>query len=114
MMKVLVNTNFKLAEKREFIATLASAIVEANGDKLAYKNEEIPYKPNEWDNSFWTIDAGNDWKIKFFEDNDNVFEIIHRYQINDKNNTQYSAVNEAVKSLAGFLAYRLSGKLVIE
>lgn len=112
-MQVLVKTKFNVTEKREFIATLASAMVEASGEKSPYKREGLPYKPNDWDDSFWTIDSGNDWKIKFYSEDKSIFEIIHRYQIND-NRTEYSSVNEAVKSLAGLLAYRLSGKVEIK
>ncbi len=113
-MKVLVKTNFNLNDKREMIATLAHAMVDARGDKRSFMNEGIPYKPNEWDDSFWTVDAGNDWKVKFYEDDNTVFEVIHRYQIHDKTRTEYSSVNEGVKSLAGLLAYRLNAKVIIE
>lgn len=88
-------------------------MVEASGDKPAYKNEGLPYKPNELNDSFWTIDSGNDWKIKFYKEDNSIFEIIHHYQIND-NKTEYSSVNEAVKSLAGLLAYRLNGTVEIQ
>lgn len=112
-MKVLVKTKFSLSKQREMVATMAHAMVDARGDKLSFGNVGIPYKPNDWDDSFWTIDAGNDWKIKFYSEDNSIFEIIHRYQIND-NRTEYSSVNEAVKSLAGLLAYRLSGKVEIK
>ncbi len=36
-----------------------------------------PYKPNENDDSFWTIDSNNDWKVKFH--NDTEFELAYRY-----------------------------------
>lgn len=111
-MKVIVKTKISTKEYREVIVNLASEIVEARGQKNSYKNEGIPYKPNEWDDSFWTIDSGNDWKIKFHDEQS--FEVIHRYQINDKTRTDYSSVNEAVKSLAGLLAYKLNGMVFIE
>lgn len=38
-----------------------------------------PYKPNINDDSFWTIDANNDWKVKF--NGDAEFELIYRYEI---------------------------------
>lgn len=25
----------------------------------------IPYMPNEGDDTFWTLDSGNDWKVTF-------------------------------------------------
>ena len=53
--------------------------------------------------------------IKFSDTSINTFEVIHRYQINDRSRSnEYSGVNEAVKSLAGFLAYKLSGTVVVE
>lgn len=39
-----------------------------------------PYKPNENDDYFWTLDAGNDWKLKFFENYPDRFAITFRYQ----------------------------------
>lgn len=111
-MKVIVQTKISTKDNRELIVNLASEIVEARGLKNSYKNEGIPYKPNEWDDSFWTIDAGNDWKIKFHDEHS--FEVIHRYQINDKTRTEYSAVNEGVKGLANLLAYKLNGKVIVE
>lgn len=38
-----------------------------------------PYKPNEWDDSFWTLDQGNDYKLKFLSDEPNKVELRHRY-----------------------------------
>jgi hypothetical protein len=37
-----------------------------------------PYKPNENDDSFWTIDSNNDWKVKFHSDTE--FELVYRYE----------------------------------
>ena len=118
-MKVLVTTKsqFSLSkdETRRFIATLASSIIEARGDGFPSRTNGLPYMPNEGDTSFWTVDSGNDWKIKFSDTSINTFEVIHRYQINDRSRSnEYSGVNEAVKSLAGFLAYKLSGTVVVE
>lgn len=59
-----------------------------------------PYKPNEHDDSFWTVDAGNDWKIKFYDDKPKEVEIIHRY------NNQ-----EAITALSTWIAYRTSGRV---
>ncbi len=42
-----------------------------------------PYKPNKSDDSFWRIDGGNNWKVKFHCDKnsgcDNIFELVYRY-----------------------------------
>ena len=62
---------------------------------------DIPYMPNEGDSTFWTIDMGNNWKIKFFDDEPDVFEVIHRYQN-----------KQAIAALAGWLAFRLGGKIL--
>lgn len=37
----------------------------------------VPYKPNKNDDSFWTIDGNNNWKVKFYSDE--IFELIYRY-----------------------------------
>lgn len=60
--------------------------------------EGIPYKPNEHDDSFWTVDDGNDWKVKFFNDDLNLIEIIHRYRN-----------KEAINNLTYWLSYRIGG-----
>lgn len=39
-----------------------------------------PYKPNKDDDYFWVLDVGNDWKLKFFENYPDRFEITYRYQ----------------------------------
>ena len=62
--------------------------------------KDLPYKPNKHDNTFWTLDIGNDWKVKFFPDEPNTMEIIHRY-----------GNKEAIKALASWVAYRTGGKL---
>lgn len=38
-----------------------------------------PYMPNEGNDLFWTIDQGNDYKIKFFDDDSSKVELVHRY-----------------------------------
>lgn len=79
---------------------------------IAPWREFPPYTPNESDDSVWTLDAGNDWKMLFIDD---TFELRHRYQINDRARAhEYSAVNEGVKSLAGWLAYRLDGRVTVD
>jgi len=39
-----------------------------------------PYRPNPSDFYYWTLDSGNNWKVKFYEDNQTI-EIYHRYQM---------------------------------
>jgi hypothetical protein len=38
-----------------------------------------PYKPNKDNYLFWTLDQGNDYKVKFFRDKPCELELIHRY-----------------------------------
>jgi hypothetical protein len=47
-------------------------------DRTDYK---IPYMPNFGDTTFWTVDRGNDIKLKFFDEDRTRIEIIHRYDI---------------------------------
>lgn len=44
----------------------------------------IPYMPNDGDTLFWTLDSGNDWKLKFFEKEPNVFEVYQRYHAGEE------------------------------
>lgn len=60
-----------------------------------------PYKPNEQDDSLWTLDQGNDWKVKFHDKR--KMEVIHRYH------------NEsATKALSLWIAYRTGGIILNE
>lgn len=59
-----------------------------------------PYRPNDADWDFWTVDQGNDWKLKFLADN--AVQVRHRY-----------SNGEAMTSLAGWLAYRTGGEVVL-
>jgi hypothetical protein len=62
----------------------------------------LPYKPNEHDDCYWTLDHGNDWKVKF-DLEDNSIEIIHRYK------------NEnATKGLTLWVAYLLDAEEVVD
>lgn len=109
-MKVTVtvkNWDMSSPANREHLATLASQLLGVSGYAYTH-SKDIPYMPNEGDTSYWTLDAGNDWKIKFLDTN--TFELIQRYQINDCSRAhEVHKVNEGVKALAGFLAYRLNG-----
>lgn len=80
-------------EKRQEIASLISGTIEAG----RYRDTFVPYMPMEHDSSFWTLDTGNDWKLKFEEDK-TVFEIFHRYHD-----------EMATEGLVKWIAYRLGG-----
>lgn len=78
-MKVKGKIQYSTAEKREHFARFLSTLVDGNGvSNYNFK----PYKPNENDSFFWTIDTSNNWKVKFYEDEPNSFALIHRYQNN--------------------------------
>lgn len=84
------------ARTREEIAKLAAATVDAGLGRA-----DTPYKPNDDDDTFWTVDQGNDWKLKFSEFDPSVFMVEHRYR--DKS---------AVEGLTRWLAYRLGAELI--
>lgn len=84
---------FKSAQSKQDMANYVSSTVEAGNSGFN------PYKPNDWDDTFWTVDSGNDWKIKFIDDS--TMEVIHRYHN-----------KEAIFGLATWVAYRTGGKLI--
>lgn len=89
----MIISRYKLntSENREGMAKYISSIIE-RGKRC----DSLPYKPNENDDYFWTLDSGNDWKVKFFEDSLLSFEIVHRY------NNQ-----KATYALSLWIAYRI-------
>jgi hypothetical protein len=100
-----------LPDTRRIIADLASSIISANW----WQGRSFePYMPNDGDTTFWTLDYGNDWKLKFTDDH-HTFEVLHCYQINDQTRKlEYSDVNEKVKDLANELAGRMVGTTAID
>lgn len=62
-----------------------------------------PWKPNEHDDEFWKVDAGNDWSITFFPVNKNLFEIKYRYDLNNI---------KQVPALANWLVVRLDAQII--
>ncbi len=46
-------------------------------DLISHQFEFEPYMTTEGDHSYWTVDPGNDWKIKFIDNK--TFQLIHRY-----------------------------------
>jgi hypothetical protein len=103
-----------IPDVHRYIATLASRMLEARGDN-SFPRSDVPYTPNDGDPTFWTLDAGNDWKVQFPEGTVSSFEVWHRYQLNDEaRKDEPNAVNDAVKALAGLLAYRLGGTVTVQ
>lgn len=94
----LKNADFESEWNRVQFANQLSCHVEGAGPEAGFR----PYCPNENDTWFWTIDSGNDWKVKFFEDDPNAFEIIYRYQC---------AANQFEEALAGWLKVRMRAEI---
>lgn len=59
--------------------------------------------PNEGDTTYWTLDGGNNWKLKFYPEQPEVFEIIYRYQCE---------ANPFEEALAGWLKVRIHAEPV--
>jgi hypothetical protein len=77
MIKLSTQDNYSSPEKRKQLAEFLAHTYE--GERLGTFE---PYKPNERDDYFWTFDMGNNWKVRFFADEPNVFEIRNRYNTN--------------------------------
>jgi hypothetical protein len=73
MKMILPHRNFDSPEKRMELAMMLSLMIEGRAFS------DIPYKPNISDDFFWTLDCGNDWKLKFTEDKPNEIEVYYRY-----------------------------------
>jgi hypothetical protein len=94
-MKLRNRDNYSTPEARKRLVIFLSHTIEGR----AYPdNSFAPYKPNETDDMFWTLDSGNNWKVKFHADEPQVFEIIYRYQC---------AGNPYEEALAAWLAVRI-------
>lgn len=90
-MKLVTRNTYETSVKKENLAKFLAGTIEGG-------NQFSPYKPNENDDTFWTIDSANDWKVKFFLETPNVFEIIYRYQ----NSRKYE------EALCGWLMIRIN------
>ena len=77
---------------RKHYAGFISRVVEAN------THRELPYF-NSGD-YFWVLDSGNNWFLRFYDDEPATFSIEHRY--NDA---------DGLEAIAKWIAYRLGGKL---
>ena len=76
------------------------AIRAANAMCGIYTGSFEPYKPTAHDDSFWTIDKDNNWKLQFFEDSLNKVAVIHRY-----------GNREAVTLMTNWFAYQTGGEV---
>ncbi len=87
-MKLRTSEPYTSRESRERFARFLAATIEGQAF--------TPYMPNEGDDSYWTLDSGNNWKVLFFPDGS--FDIRYRYQ---------NATNQREEALAGWLFVRL-------
>ena len=83
---------FTEAKERKYYATLLSRLIAGR------ESDHVPYLPNEHNDYFWTLDTGNDWKVKFFPGDDEKFAITYRYE---------GTSNTAEERFAGWLEHRL-------
>ncbi len=92
-------------EARKALVDLLSTTIEGR-----HLRSFEPYCPNENDDTYWTLDSGNDWKVCFYgslssspDSNDpRVFEVRYRYE--------QGTPKEA--ALAGWLVVRLGAEVV--
>ena len=73
-MLLTIKSNLAEAANRERLIQILSKLL----DPLEKHFE--PYKPNANDDTFWTLDTGNNWKVQFFPEQPNLFELRFRYQ----------------------------------
>jgi hypothetical protein len=62
-----------------------------------------PYMPNDNDDTYWTIDMGNDWKIGFEDEKLNVIYVMYRYSTNNE---------EKVINFSLLVARKYNGKFI--
>lgn len=72
-MKFKAKYPYDTADKREDFAKFISCLIEGA------ESPDLPYKPNDYDSYFWTVDLGNNWKIHFDEEDPSLFTIHYRY-----------------------------------
>lgn len=69
---IFKNELFVTNEQKQAFAQLASKTL--GDDQFGFE----PYRPNDWDWDFWTIDNGTDFKVKFWGAREVQF--VHRYE----------------------------------
>ena len=88
-------TDYSKSSNRDDLARFVANTIEGREER------HLPYRPNDWDDYYWTVDLMNNWKVKFYEEDPFSFSILHRYQ---------SETNKFEEALAGWLEYRLGVK----
>ena len=81
---------------RQELAEMVSRTVEGE------RSTELPYRPNEWTDTGWVVDSGNDWRVFFSEEHPHRMSIAHRYHN-----------FEAEQGLAQWIAYRTGSTVVL-
>lgn len=96
-MKLKTRIDYSEGRRRAELAKFLSNTIEGKDEK------ELPYKPNEYCDYFWTLDMMNNWKVEFYEEEPFVFSIIYRYQC---------AENQYEEALAGWLKIKMGVEIV--
>jgi hypothetical protein len=92
-MKIRIQTtDFKNENRRINFAEFLSYTIQGAEFKI--------YKPNEDDSYYWTLDSGNNWKVKFFPDELDCVEIIYRYG------------RHAEEKLIGWLGFKMDLEII--
>lgn len=89
-MRLKLKTPLETETDRESFAVLLASII-------VFPRSYQPYKPDALDSFYFTIDEGNNWKVKFSQTEPDVFEVYHRYQ---------NSENKFEEALAGWLCYK--------
>ena len=94
---MLPDNQCETEEGRKAVATLIARTINEE------ERPDIPYQPEDDSFSFfWIVDAGNDWRVRFFRGIPDELEIVHRL-----------GENEELRQvgLVGWIAHRLNGKI---
>lgn len=94
-MKLKVKSDFATPERRQRLVELIAHTV--NGRAFT------PYLPNETDDTFWTVDEGNNWKVYFPPEELACFEVRYRYA---RGNPEFEP------ALSNWLAIRLGAEVL--
>ena len=98
--KLTTRDDYSTAESRKRLVDFVSRTLEAR-DPSTF----TPYKPNEHDDTFWTVDSANDWKVRFLADEPHAFVLRFRYHAEGRNPHE--------SALAAWLAVRLGATVEI-
>lgn len=91
--------DFSSAEARKEFAEYLARLLESTSPESTFQ----PFRPNDHDDTYWTIDSGNNWKVQFFPEQPNRFGIVYRYQCE---------ANPFEEALAGWLKVTINAQPV--